>query len=239
MSDEPAAAPPITQSDSGSSVPAGSGGASAGSSSSEISAAPITVEDEIIAQGAAAVPLPFADVQTSDWYYGDIAYVYARNLFGGTTPTAFSPQTPVTRGMLVTVIGRMAGANVSGYANVSTFADVLAGQYYAPYVQWAQSNAIVNGIGGSSFAPEGFVSRQDLAVILMNYARFTGKSLPVKQAYNGFADAQDIAGYAQAAVQALYQAGVINGKPGNVFDPKGVATRAEMAAILRRFIELT
>jgi hypothetical protein len=180
---------------------------------------------------------PFNDVKESDWFYSDVAYAHANGLFGGTSASAFSPNTPMSRAMLVTVIGRLADANVGGYANASSFSDVAAGQYYAPYVQWAQTNAIINGTGENIFAPNAPVARQDLAVILTNYARYAGKSLPAKQNYSGFADARSIAGYAQAAVEILNKAGVINGKPGNLFDPQGSATRAEAAAILRRFIE--
>jgi hypothetical protein len=143
----------------------------------------------------------------------------------------------MSRAMLVTVMARLSGANVSGYASVNSFGDVFAGQYYAPYVAWAQANAITGGVGNNVFAPNAPVSRQDLAVILMNYVRYTGKPLPVKQAYAGFADSAKIAGYAQASMEALYRAGIMGGKPGNLFDPAGSATRAEVAAILRRFVE--
>jgi hypothetical protein len=180
---------------------------------------------------------PFGDVKESDWFYGDVAYVHANGLFSGVSATAFSPSVPMSRAMLVTVMGRMAGADASSYANASSFSDVPAAQYYAPYVQWAQANAIVSGVGGGAFAPDAPVSRQDLAVMLANYARHVGKPLPVKQGYGGFADAQNIAGYAQAAVEAVSKAGVAGGKPGNLFDPQGSATRAEVAAILRRFTE--
>jgi hypothetical protein len=178
---------------------------------------------------------PFGDVKDSDWFYGDVAYAHAAGLFGGVSADAFSPNTPMSRAMLVTVIGRLAGAG--GYTDASGFSDVIAGQYYAPYVAWAHANAIVNGVSDSAFAPDAPVSRQDLAVMLMNYVRFTGKLLPKKQAYGGFADSADIAAYARPAVEALYQAGIIGGKPGNRFDPSGSATRAEVAAILRRFTE--
>jgi hypothetical protein len=180
---------------------------------------------------------PFGDVKESDWFYSDVAYAHAGGLLGGTSDGTFSPNTPMSRAMLVTVIGRLAGAGVGGYANASSFSDVPAGQYYAPYVAWAHANAIVNGVSDSAFAPGAPVSRQDLAVMLMNYVRFTDRLLPVKQAYGGFADSADIAAYARPAVEALYQAGIIGGKPGNRFDPNGSATRAEAAAILRRFAE--
>jgi hypothetical protein len=156
---------------------------------------------------------------------------------GGTSAGAFSPNLPMTRGMLATVLGRLAGINASLYTGAAPFGDVDASQYYAPYVRWANANGIVNGTGGGVFAPGAPVSRQDLAVILTNYARYTGKPLSAKRAYSGFADAAAIAGYARAAVEAVCRAGIIGGKPGGLFDPEGGATRAETAAILRRFIE--
>ena len=176
-------------------------------------------------------------MRSGDWYYGDVAYVYARGILVGVSDTSFAPQALVTRGMIVTIIGRLANANLSGYANQNPFADVPSGQYYTAYAAWAKANAIVNGVSAASFAPDAPVTRQDLAVILMNYARFAGKPLAVKRIYGGFADSAEIAGYAQASVATVYQAGIMSGKPGNLFDPKGIATRAEVAAILRRFIE--
>jgi hypothetical protein len=196
------------------------------------------------AASAAAAPVaadawvnPFGDVNEGDWFYGDVAYVHKNALFGGAGPGVFSPNLPVSRAMLATVLGRAAGADVSEYANAASFGDVPAGRYYTPYVEWARANAIVGGTGGGAFAPDDPVSRQDLAVMLTNYARYTGRPLPVQQAYSGFADAADIAGYASPAVEAVCRAGIVGGKPGNLFDPRGAATRAEAAAILRRFIE--
>jgi hypothetical protein len=180
---------------------------------------------------------PFGDVKESDWFYGDVAYAHANGLFGGTGADTFSPGAPMSRGMLVTVVGRLAGANVGGYAGASSFSDVFAAQYYAPYIAWAYAGGIVGGTGGGAFSPDAPVSRQDLAVVLMNYVKLTGKSLPQKQGYSSFADGAGIASYARPAVEAVYQAGIIGGKPGGLFDPRGSATRAEVAAILRRFIE--
>jgi hypothetical protein len=213
-------------------------GGSSGSIAEPVSPSPAAPAAPIIAPVApAAVALPFIDVQTSNSYYGDVAYVYSRNIMGGVSTNAFGPNVPMSRAMLVTVMGRLAGANISGYTGAVSFGDVSVGQYYAPYVAWAQANAITGGVGNNIFAPNAPISRQDLAVILMNYVRYTGKPLSIKQTYSGFADSAEIAGYARASVEAIYKAGIIGGKPGNVFDPKGSATRAEVAAILRRYIQ--
>jgi hypothetical protein len=154
----------------------------------------------------------------------------------GTSATAFSPQTPMTRGMIVTVLGRHAGADESAYAQ-SGFADAPAGAYYTPYVAWALDNGLSSGVGGGSFAPDADVTRQDLATLITRYAALTGGSIPALRPVTTFADDADTADYARSALQTLVAGGVINGKPGNIFDPNGRATRAEVAAILHRFIE--
>jgi hypothetical protein len=180
---------------------------------------------------------PFGDVNAGDWFYGDVAYAHRNGLLGGTGAVTFSPGLPMNRAMLATVLGRMAKVNAGAYTRTLSFGDVAPGQYYAPYAQWAYANAIMNGAGGA-FAPDAPVARQDLAVILMNYARYTGRQLPVKKTYTGFADSGMIDAYAKDAAETIFRAGIMGGKPGNLFDPAGSVTRAEMAAILRRFIEL-
>jgi uncharacterized repeat protein (TIGR02543 family) len=185
-------------------------------------------------QGASMWSNPFTDVKEGDWFYGDVEYAIANGLLNGTETNTFSPQTPMTRGMLVTVIGRLHGADASGYT-ANSFDDVAAAQYYAPYIEWAKQNGIVSGVGGNTFAPDAPVARQDLAAIISRYAEFAGKQIPAALQYLAFADEADIAGYAKAATQTLYRGGMIVGKPDNFFDPKGSTTRAEVAALLHRF----
>jgi hypothetical protein len=177
---------------------------------------------------------PFADVSAGDWFYHNVAHAHTNGLFSGTSADSFSPQAPMTRGMLVTVLGRMANADVSSY-KAPGFSDVSADKYYAPYVAWAQENGIASGVGENRFAPENTISRQDLAVLLKRYAEFAGlASFALNQAVT-FADADRVATYAKEAAAAMQRAGVISGKPGNLFDPLGNATRAETAAMLHRF----
>jgi hypothetical protein len=192
--------------------------------------------DEAVPLGYRAVfENPFADVKAGDWFLDDVGFAYTHGLFAGTGADAFSPDAPMTRGMIVTVLGRLHGIDTSGFKG-GAFSDVDASRYYAAYVEWAREAGIVSGVGGGLFAPDAPVSRQDLSVILYNYIRFAGKGLPAEREYAGFADDADIAAYAGDAVRALYGAGVINGRPGNLFDPKGAATRAEVAAMLHRFV---
>jgi hypothetical protein len=197
----------------------------------------------IISKDGTATPLkpwtdPFTDVKSGAWYYDNVKFVYQYGLFDGTSATTFSPDTPMTRGMLVTVLGRYYGVDVSKYTGGS-FDDVDGSQYYAAYIEWAKENGIVSGIGGNKFAPETPVSRQDMAVILKNYADFMGIKLPVTRDYDGFLDYADVANYAKEAIEAFFKAQVISGRQGNIFDPQDEATRAEVAAILHRFIENT
>ena len=177
---------------------------------------------------------PFTDVDEGAWFYTDVAYVHQHGLFGGTSATTFSPGVPMTRGMAVTVLGRLAEIDTEKYGGAS-FDDVDTAQYYAPYVKWAAELGIVSGVGNNKFAPDANISRQDLAVILNNYADKLG--ITIKQTLQDvvFADSGDIADYAAAAVENMVRAGVITGRPGNVFDPKAEAGRAEVAAMLHRF----
>jgi hypothetical protein len=177
----------------------------------------------------------FSDVQTH-WAYDPINFAVANGLFAGTSATAFSPNLPMTRGMIVTVLGRLYGADTSAYAS-SGFNDVQTGQYYTPYIEWAKEIGIISGIGDNRFAPDATITRQDFAVIITNYAKFAGKQFPVTLQYQTFADESEIAEYAKNAVQTLYGGGIISGKGNNLFDPQGSATRAEVASILHRFIE--
>jgi hypothetical protein len=192
--------------------------------------------DETVSLGYRAVfENPFADAKAGDWFFGDVGFAYTHGLFAGSGVDTFSPNTSMTRGMIVTVLGRLHGIDTSGFKG-GTFSDVDASRYYAAYAEWARQAGVVSGVGGNQFAPEAPVSRQDLAVILYNYIRFADMDLPKKREYENFADEADTAAYASEAVNALYRAGVISGKPGKLFDPKGTATRAEVAAMLHRFI---
>jgi hypothetical protein len=190
---------------------------------------------------------PFLDIKASDWFYGDVEYVHTNGLMNGTGAAAFSPDVKISRAMIVTILYRCeqasletaaAGGGVPDAPSPGTaFTDVPANEWYTDAVAWASANGIVNGVGGNSFAPDDFITRQDLAAIIIRYADYAEKRFPVTLQYQSFADEAGIAEYAKSAVQTLYCGGIVNGKPGNLFDPTGTATRAEAAALLRRFIE--
>ena len=184
----------------------------------------------------ASISGQFSDVLPSDWYVNDIAFGYAHSFFTGYPGGVFKPQTPLTRGMFVTMLGNIIGVDVSSFTE-SSFEDVGASMYYAAFVEWARSSGITAGTGGNRFSPDQAIARQDLAVMLVRFAEVYGIALPAVREYTPFHDEAAISGYAYDTILHLYRAEIVSGKPGNLFDPKGQTTRAEFASILRRFFE--
>lgn len=175
--------------------------------------------------------LPFTDVQESGWFYDAVAYVYGNGLMNGMTDTAFAPGVTMTRGMLVTILYRMAGSpSVSGAAG---FGDVPAGAYYADAVAWAAANGIVTGYDADTFAPDAPITREQLAAILYRCAGASGDNA----ALDGFTDAASVSGYASGAMAWAVDAGLITGMGDGTLAPQGSATRAQTAVILMRFAE--
>lgn len=179
----------------------------------------------------------FTDI-VSHWGREYIDYAVGRGLLSGTSDATFAPDTEMTRGMLVTVLGRMAGAHVKDYT-VSNFVDVPKDKYYQPYVEWAYKNGIVKGIGNQQFAPDRSVTREEIAVICANYAKAVGYELPVTRQKTVYVDGTDIGYVYNDAVTAMQQAGIMMGDNENKFNPKSSATRAEVSAMLYRYIKLT
>ena len=178
----------------------------------------------------------FTDI-TGHWAADNILFAASRGLLSGTSDTTFSPNTGMSRGMFVTALGRLAGINPDSY-KTGKFTDVKADAYYAPYVNWAAQNGIVEGVTATTFAPDSNINREQMAVIMANYAKKLGYDLPKTLQAVTFADNAQISSWAKNAVRAMQQAGILAGKNGNKFDPKGTATRAEVATILRRFVEI-
>ena len=182
-------------------------------------------------------PAPaFTDIH-NHWAADNILFAASRGLLSGTSDTTFSPNTGMTRGMFVTALGRLAGINPDSY-KTGKFTDVKADAYYAPYVNWAAQNGIVEGVTATTFAPDTNINREQMAVIMANYAKKLGYDLPKTLQAVTFSDNAQISSWAKNAVRAMQQAGILAGKNGNKFDPKGTATRAEVATILRRFVEI-
>lgn len=182
-------------------------------------------------------PVPnFTDI-SGHWAKEHILFTVSRGLFSGISETTFSPNTTLTRGMFVTALGRLSGINPADY-QTGRFTDVKADAYYAPYVNWAAKTGIVDGTTSTTFAPDSNITREQMAVIMKNYAGKMGCSIPKTLEAVTFADNAQISSWAKDAVKAMQQAGVLSGKENNRFDPKGSATRAEAATVLHRFVEV-
>lgn len=171
----------------------------------------------------------FTDVRSTDWFSDAVSYVQERGLMSGTSATHFSPNEPTTRAMLVTILYRAAGQPET--TGQSSFADVLARDYFANAVAWASENNIVTGYSRTRFGSNDPVSREQIATLLWRYA-----GSPSAGSAQNFSDRNQISDYAADAVNWARANGIVNGRPGNRFDPKANATRAEVATILRNFL---
>ncbi len=179
---------------------------------------------------------PFADVDTDDWFFEDVAYVYENGLMSGTSADTFSPETATTRGMIVTILYRLEGEpEISGSC---AFDDVKSGWYYENAIAWAAANGIVSGYDNGLFGPDDAITREQLATILYRYAQYKGLDVSVGGDTNilSYNDALDISEYAVPAMQWLCGEGIMSGSDGNLM-PMGNATRAQVAAFLHRFCE--
>ena len=178
---------------------------------------------------------PFTDVSEKDWFYGDVMFVYENGLMLGTSKTLFSPHGTATRGMMATILWRMEGSPAPKGKN--SFTDVEAGKWYADAITWTAENGIFAGYGKDKFGPDDPITREQLAAIFYRYADYKGYDLTVKGNLDKFKDADKITDYAKTAMQWAVGSGLVKGKSGNLLDPQGTATRAEIAAMLHRFIE--
>lgn len=183
------------------------------------------------------VDLTFTDI-TNHWAKDAINYVVDAGLFNGASATTFEPETAMTRGMFVTVLGRLAGAEGDGAQAAAQFTDVNADAYYAPYVAWAAEDGIVNGTEADKFEPETPVSREQMAALLYRYARSQGNDAAASgTGIEQFADYASVSDYATDAMNWAVGDGLINGTDNNRLAPLDHATRAEVATILMRFVE--
>ena len=178
---------------------------------------------------------PFTDISEKDWFYGDVMFVYENGLMLGTSKTLFSPHGTAMRGMMATILWRMEGSPVPKGKN--SFTDVEAGKWYADAITWTAENGIFAGYGKDKFGPDDPITREQLAAIFYRYADYKGYDLTVKGDLDKFKDADKITDYAKTAMQWAVGSGLVKGKSGNLLDPQGTATRAEIAAMLHHFIE--
>ncbi|MEK4371643.1 InlB B-repeat-containing protein [Paenibacillus sp. FSL R5-0473] len=197
------------------------------------------------AQSAVAAELPmqmtkvttstgFQDVSPTDWFYDAVVHVQEKGIFSGTNASSFSPKGTMTRAMYVTALGRMAGVDAGAYST-SSFADVQAGSWYAPYVEWAVKKGITDGTGDRKYSPDATVSREQMATMTLRY--FESEQIPY-QTENPVTtepgDLGDVSPWAADAVIKLWQAGVFTGDEKGNFNPRAQATRAEAAVLFMR-----
>lgn len=171
------------------------------------------------------------------WAKADIEFVVARGLLSGKSTTTFGPNSAITREMFVTALGKLAGIDKNKY-KTGKFTDVKADANYAPYVNWAVSKGITNGTTATTFSPDQPVNRQEMAVFMKNYAKAMDYTIPKTRVAITFTDNADIAAWATEAIKDMQMAGVIMGKDNNKYDPTGIATRAQVSAVLHRYVEL-
>ena len=191
--------------------------------------------DEKIPQGY--VGSSFIDVNAGDWFFEDVHFM--NNLMTGTStaPPTFSPHLNISRGMIITILHRSVGLPPVETSKV--FSDVPMDAWFAHSVAWGYENNIISGLTENTFAPNENMNREDLALLFTKYAEYMGVELPVLREKITFSDASNISSHALSSIETLYQAGVMNGKSGNAFDPKGNVTRAEIAASIRRLISIS
>ncbi len=183
----------------------------------------------------------FTDVKAKDWFIknGAVEAAYNFGLFAGTSKTTFGPNDQMTRGMFVTVLGRLQGVDTAELSAKTKFTDVKKNQYYAKYVGWAADNGIVSGLTNTTFGPNANITREQICAIMVRYCDFAGITLQQKNAKINFTDASSVSGYARSAVTACQRAGLVSGEKvngGYRFRPQGNATRAEVATILTNFM---
>ena len=178
---------------------------------------------------------PFTDVSEKDWFYNDAMFVYKNGLMLGTSKTLFSPHGTVTRGMMATILWRMEGSLAPKGEN--SFTDVEAGRWYADAITWTAENGIFAGYSKDKFGPDDPITREQLTAIFYRYADYKGYKLTVTGNLDKFEDADKITDYAKTVMQWAVGNGLIKGKSETLLDPQGTATRAEIAAMLHRFVE--
>ena len=183
--------------------------------------------------GTVIIPLPFTDVPEDQWYYGDVRFVVESGLFAGTGGTLFSPAGTMERGMMTTVLHRLAKEPEVSYSPI--FSDIPDGQWYTKGTVWCAQVGIVNGVGDNLFAPGQAVVRQQIAVMLYNYAVKTGYGADERGDLNVFSDGSTVASWAEEAMSWAVGAGILNGGDGGRLLPEDGAQRAQVAAMLHRF----
>ena len=175
----------------------------------------------------------FDDVQPSDWHYESVKFAYTKGMFGGTSAATFSPRLHMTRAMMVQALYNLAGS--PPVTNTTGFKDAASSDWHGNAVAWAVSNQIASGTSKDTFSPKLPMTREQMAIMFYNYTKAMDVALPATRMAVKFVDSDKISSWAVEAVTAMSGAGVLNGKDGQRFDPQGLATRAEVAAMFANF----
>ena len=189
---------------------------------------------EVTASFVPGGELAFQDVRPGDWCYDAVRWAFEAWLMNGTSATAFTPNTPTTRGQIVAILYRLEGSPAMG---ANRFSDVAPGAYYAAAVSWASANGIVNGYSDGTFRPNNLITREQLAAFLYRYASQKGRDVSDRAELGVFTDAGQIASYAVEPLRWAVAAGMVNGVAADALSPGGNASRAQVAVILSRFAQ--
>lgn len=178
----------------------------------------------------------FVDVAENSWYSDAVAFASSHELFNGTSTTEFSPDAGMTRGMIAAVLSNLERGDGSGLD--AAFNDVADDAWYAEAIAWAAENGIVNGLGNGMFGPEELITREQMAAMLYNYADMLGVDTSARANLNAYSDADSVSSWANEVMSWANATGIINGTTTTTLDPQGTATRAQVAAMLERFVLL-
>ena len=179
----------------------------------------------------ATIDLPFSDVSDSDWFYDPVVWIYNEGLMTGTSATTFEPNTSTTRAMIVAMLARLEGVESAESAD---FADVAANDWYATAVNWAASEGIVGGFGDGTFRPNAPITREQMASILYRYAEYKGLDVSARTDLSHYSDQPSV--WAEDVLSWAVAEGLLTGVTNDQLQPQGNATRAQVAAILQRFL---
>ena len=197
-------------------------------------ASAVSVEVSFVEQGAAP-ELPFTDVVDGAWYAEAVRYAYENGMMNGISATEFGPDLTTSRAMIVTMLHRLEGE--PAVDDQTAFGDVDGASWYGEAVRWAAANGIVTGVTDTTFAPDNAITREQMAAILYRYAQFKGYDVSASADLGAYADAAQVSAYATAAMQWANASGLITGVTDTTLEPKGSATRAQVATILMRLCE--
>lgn len=181
---------------------------------------------------------PFADVYADDWFYNDVMFVYEKGLMSGSYADSFLPHGNTSRAEIAVTLYRMEGSPAVEGRN--SFTDMEYGAdkvWYYDMVTWAQQNGIMDGSGDGRFGTGEPITREELVSILYRYAKVKGYDVTGTEMPDSFTDRSDVSDWAQEAMTWAVSRGIINDRGNNLLEPKGAATRAEVAVMLHRFIE--